>query len=211
MTQGFEEYLHVIQSLFQENLFLPVCIRLLKETPPDAVIEERFCSAVLKASKGAKLVVKDFSECLTPVTMLGLEQPKYTDHPFRIKPATTKALKLAPLGKMDDFDIILFIVNPRQAMDLGLAVQMLTGKGVETSFSGTSALCGEATSRVIMTNKPHVSFLCNGARLFVNFPDEYLVIGIPKSYLDGIIEKLKKIDESRASIRKKLLKRSKNR
>lgn len=204
MTKKFEKYLHAIQELFEDDKFLPVCVKILEEEPQWAITARRFCSGVLQASKGERIIIKDFSDCFTPITILGFDKPEHYAHPFRISPAKTKAIILAPLGQIEGFDVVLFILTPRQAMDLALAIYKLTGQAITTSFSGTSAVCGEATSRVYMTKRSHITLLCNGARLFEDFPDEYLVQGIPAELLDDLIEIFIKMKKDRDTLKVKI-------
>lgn len=156
-----------------------VGVRILKEgeaaedrKPPRRM---RFCEMVRKAAEGKSFEaeVEDYS-CPNAIVTLGYEAPVYVDIQPRINPADTKVVKVAPLEELKDPDVVLAILNPKQIMEVS---QLLDG--LEANFKGSMAVCGEATAKPYMENKPNVTFLCGGARTFGGYKDSELIFGAP--------------------------------
>lgn len=112
---------------------------------------------------------------------LGFEEPKYIkDYEPRIK-GKTKSVKIGPT---EDADVILFILNPEQGMKLTFLL-----KEIKAEFKCEAAITGEAIAKVYNEQKPNLTLLCGGARVYGKFKDEELVISIPKKKYDEIKDK----------------------
>lgn len=112
---------------------------------------------------------------------LGFEEPKYIkDYEPRIK-KKTKSVRIGPL---EDADVVLFIVNPEQGMKL----TFLLG-GIKAEFKCEAAVSGESIAKVYNEQKPNLTLLCGGARIYGKFKDDEFIVGIPKKIYDKIKDK----------------------
>ncbi|ODS40361.1 MAG: hypothetical protein A7315_08885, partial [Candidatus Altiarchaeales archaeon WOR_SM1_79] len=150
----------------------------------------RYCQFIREAAvKGSEFIlnVSDMS-CPNAEICLGFIEPKYVDIQPRIMPANTKAVRI---GKVEDSDVVLAVVTPKQMMELAV----LLG-GVNSEFRGEMALCGELTAGVFISKKPNVSFLCNGARMFAEFRDNEVVVGMPYETALKLAEKIEALSRT---------------
>ena len=112
---------------------------------------------------------------------LGFEEPKYIkDYEPRIK-IKVKSVKIGPV---EDADVVLFIVNPEQ----GMRFTLLLGE-IKAEFKCEAAVSGEAIAKVYNEQKPNLTLLCGGARIYGKFKDNEFLIGIPKKVYDEIKDK----------------------
>ena len=112
---------------------------------------------------------------------LGFEEPKFVkDYEPRIK-KRTRSVKIGPL---EDADVILFIVNAEQ----GMRLIFLLGR-IEAEFKCAAAVSGEAIAKVYNEQKPNLTLLCGGARVYGKFKDDEFIISIPKKVYDKIKDK----------------------
>jgi uncharacterized protein (DUF169 family) len=146
----------------------------------------RFCEMVAQALVGKEFIaeISDLS-CPSAELCLGYREPRYVDIEPRIKPAETKAVYV---GRADNADVILLVLNPEQMMTLSI----LLG-GVSANFRGEFGVCGEAVARVYTERKPNLSFFCNGARMFADFKGNEVILGIPYDAMIKISESITKI------------------
>jgi len=156
----------------------------------------RFCEMVRRAADGESFTaaVDDF-ECMNPIFTLGFEKPEYVDVQPRIMPANTKAVKVAPVDGMKNPDIVLAILNPKQAMDVSAMLD-----GIDARFSGSLAVCGEATAKPYMDKKPNLTLLCGGARTFADYKDSDLILGAPLETFKKIKEYIEKFSKTCAAL-----------
>lgn len=141
-----------------------------------------YCQMVREAGTGKHVAatLEDFA-CANAELALSLRKPKYVNIPTMIK-ETTRAVIIGPI---EGADVILFIINPKQAMHLAL----LLG-GLSAEFKGDVAVCGEATAQVIVEGMPNMTMLCNGARMYGGYTDSDAVVGVPPFMMDKILEKV---------------------
>jgi uncharacterized protein (DUF169 family) len=145
-----------------------------------------FCQAVKKAAEGEGfLMFLEDEACPSAMVALGFEEPVYVDVQPRISPAEVKAVEIGPYEQMDDPDVGLLILNPRQAMELSSIL-----KGINSHFSGNIAVCGEATAVPYMEKTPNISFLCNGARISADFKDSEVILGAPPLTIKELADKI---------------------
>ncbi|MHA1269017.1 MAG: DUF169 domain-containing protein [Candidatus Helarchaeota archaeon] len=156
-------------------------------------LEERFCISVKEASQGKEILTSGFIECYSSQIMLGLIECKYVNLEDRIKPPIYKSIRIGPLEKINPCDIILFIVNPKQCMYLISSCYKILKKPITPKLSARTAVCGEVAAYIMLNNRPSLSFLCSGSRIFGNYKDDELIFGIPFSLFDQIVPKLKEI------------------
>lgn len=152
----------------------------------------RFCEFVVRAALGESiLMVEEDEECHESLIALGFTEPSFIDLQPRMEPAETKAVLIAPQEEIPEPDVVLFIVNPRQAMEVSAMMD-----GLEAKFKGGLAVCGEATAQPIKEGKPNVSFLCGGARMFADFKESELILGASQEFFKELEAKIKALQKS---------------
>jgi uncharacterized protein (DUF169 family) len=171
-------------------------IKVRKEDASDSELRPpkkmRFCELVREAADGKSFeaVVEDML-CPHETVVLGFEEPEYVDVQPRISPAETKTVCVAPLDEMKDPDVVLAILNPKQTMDVSALLN-----GLEASFSGNLAICGEAMAKPYMDKKPNLTFLCGGARTFADYKDSELILGAPPETFKELAEKIEALSKT---------------
>jgi uncharacterized protein (DUF169 family) len=152
----------------------------------------RFCEMVKEAAEGKSFDagIEDIA-CPSAIVTLGFEEPVYVDIQPRIKPAETKTVQVAPLGEMENPDVILAILTPKQAMDLSALLN-----GLEARFSGNLAVCGEATAKPYMGKKPNLTLLCGGARMFAGYKDSELILGAPPETFKELADRIEALSKT---------------
>jgi|Deesub1362A_J573_1020465.scaffolds.fasta_scaffold00016_148 uncharacterized protein (DUF169 family) len=172
-----------------------VGVKILKEKPVD--IEKptrklRYCEMVRKAANGEVITAEhEDIACPNAEVTLGFVEPVYVDIQPRISPAETKVVKVGPLDKIRDPDIILAILNPRQAMEVASIMD-----GLEAKFAGSMAVCGEATAKPYMEKKSNVTMLCGGARTFADFRDSDLIVGGPPEFFEELSKRISALSKT---------------
>ncbi len=112
---------------------------------------------------------------------LGFEEPRYIkDYEPRIK----KKIKSVKIGPVECADVVLLIVNPEQGMRLTFLLKVLNPE-----FKCEAAISGEAIAKVYNEQKPNLTLLCGGARIYGKFKDDELIISVPKKIYDEIKDK----------------------
>ncbi|MDO8473703.1 MAG: DUF169 domain-containing protein, partial [Dehalococcoidia bacterium] len=91
-----------------------------------------------------------------------------------IEPRIREKMAAVRVGPVDGADIVLLILNAEQVMTVSILLE-----GMEATFKGNMAVCGEATALVHNTGKPNVTFLCNGARTFGTYETNEVVVALP--------------------------------
>ncbi|MFQ6051010.1 MAG: DUF169 domain-containing protein [Candidatus Hydrothermarchaeota archaeon] len=192
-----------IKKEFREHFrtkYDPVGVKLLKERP-DNVIETndplRYCQYVKKAAMlGEKFILDDKSfSCPNCLFTLGFKEPVYGDIEPRIKPANTKAIMIAPLGDIEDPDVILTILTPIQVMEISRVIYKDKNESMVACFKGERAVCGEATAKPYMENGINVTMLCQGARLFGPYSEKEMVMGFKTEKFLDMMQRKQEIEE----------------
>ena len=148
----------------------------------------RFCPFNPQILSGNTYVIKeDDLDCPTGELVMGLRQSKYA----HIEPSIKEKFKAVRIGPIDDADVVLFLVNADQAMNLSILLV-----GILAEFKGELAICGEAVAKVYLDQKPNISMLCNGARMFGGFAKNDMVVGMPYSIMIDLAEKIKSLTKS---------------
>ena len=122
-----------------------------------------------KNALGSKLV--GYSAAAGAALAMGMTRPQYVE----VEPRIHRPVTAVRVGSLEEADVVLFAVTPRQAMILAI----LTG-GIDAHCKGEHAVCGEVIARVYESGRPHMSLLCQGVRALCGFRDDELVVGIPR-------------------------------
>ncbi|MFQ6135912.1 MAG: DUF169 domain-containing protein [Candidatus Hydrothermarchaeales archaeon] len=152
----------------------------------------RFCQLVREAGKGRAFVaLKEDLGCPNAEVTLGFEEPLYVDVQPRIKPAETKAIMVGPAEDVPNPDVLLMILTAKQGMEVAALLD-----GMEARFKGALAVCGEATAKPYMENRPNLSLLCGGARMFADYADGEVIFGAPLETYKEMVERVEAIEKS---------------
>ncbi len=188
-----------------DTKFSPVGVKIIQNNDQhiDNSFQEvnenkRFCYYVRQAALGKKFIIKNDNklECKTPYYCLGFKEPKYGNFDYRIRPAITKTVLIAPLNKFKmNVDSVVFIINAKQSMLLVDALRRIQKKKIQATFGVSMSICGEIVANSIVNKTPSLSLLCYGARIYSDYKNNELALGIPFVLFDSIYENLKKIEK----------------
>lgn len=181
-------YEKIKEYLGTEHNFVGVRILKHGEAPSDKRPKKkmRFCQMVREAADGSSFAFNvDDLDCPNAMITLGFEEPLFGDVQPRINPADTKFVEVAPVQEMENPDVVLTILNAKQLMET--AIRLGT---IEAKFSGSMAVCGEATALPYMLKKPNATPLCGGARTYANYKDSDLIFGAPPETYEKFAEKI---------------------
>lgn len=170
---AFQEIAREIKR-FIDTSHNPVGVQILEgaEHVDPSTAPQRFCILEREDLAGAKHVFHFGDlECPGAALALGMTQPQYVE----VDPRIHHPVVAVRVGPLEEADVVLFTVTPRQAMILAI----LMG-GIEAHCKGEHAVCGEVIARVYESGQPHMSLLCQGMRALCGFQDDELVIGIPR-------------------------------
>ncbi len=182
-----KEDLKIIKEYLKLNSEI-VGVRLLKGDIAEGHPKEGqfYCWFVRQSAirgEAFNLNEKDFT-CPNPELCLGLREPKYVEVELRVK----EKYKTVHVGDVKKAEVLLFIVNPRQLMELSI----LLG-GITAFFRGETAVCGEATARCYIENKPSLTLLCHGARDFSGYRDDEMVLAVPVSMVKDMVKRINEL------------------
>ncbi len=182
-----KEDLKIIKEYLKLNSEV-VGVRLLKDDiaeghPTEGQFYCWFVRESAVSGKGFNLSEKDFT-CPNPELCLGLREPKYVEVELRVK----EKFRTVQVGDAENADVLLFIVNPRQLMELSI----LLG-GITASFRGETAVCGEATARCYIEKKPSLTLLCHGARDFSGYKDDEMVLAVPVPMVSDMVKRINEL------------------
>lgn len=164
--------------------FKPVGVTLYPDVVPGPKPPKSasFCYLVREAARGKEFVItEDDISCFNAHLPLGFIQPRYV----RIEPRIKTQIGSIRLGPLEGCHVVLLILSPEQVMTTSVLLN-----GIEATFKGDMAVCGEAVAQVYNTGKPNVSFLCHGALTLGSFPAGELVLGLPLDIFMRLSEKM---------------------
>lgn len=160
-------------------------VEVLKNNRPGS--RKWYCQMVREAACGKEFVATiDDMACPNSELALGMRKPKYSNMPTIIK----EQIKAMAIGPVEGADVILFVLNPKQVMNLSIMLG-----GVSAEFRGEVAVCGEATAMVHAEGIPNMTMLCNGARMYGGYTENELVVGVPPFLVDKVEEKVSRIQK----------------
>ena len=110
----------------------------------------------------------------------------------------------APLSSMKKADIVILIVNARQAMRIMQGYAYHYGFPKNITMIGNQAVCMELIARPFANKDINVSFLCRGTRSNLHALDEELGVAIPieqlENVIEGIVETLSVVENERKKL-----------
>lgn len=105
--------------------------------------------------------------------------------------AKTYGLAIAPLEDFEQVpDVVIFMVNPYQAMRIQQGYVYADGSRIETSGASMQALCSEATVEPYLTGRLNSTPLCPSTRFLAKWHDDEMAIGIPFEKIESMVEGL---------------------
>lgn len=110
----------------------------------------------------------------------------------RLPLGSTIGTIVAPLSSFSIFpDVVILIVEPKQAMWVANALMYETGgPRIAANFAGMQASCADVTAIPIKTNEVNFSLGCYGCRSAGKLEDDEMYVGIPFSKLETVIKGL---------------------
>lgn len=156
----------------------PVGVKLYRrgEPLPEGPFDEpekdmTFCRFVREAAKGRNFLIKEETlDCANAEIVLGFLKPKYV----KIEPRIEEETAALRVGAVAGSDVVMLILDPEQVMTMSILLD-----GVQASFKGNLAVCGEAMAQVYNTGRANLTFLCNGARIFGTYETSEIVLALP--------------------------------
>lgn len=199
----------------------PVGVKLIKLSEELPEITERaepipYCASVARARKGeAVLLGKDKHGCPLGAANLGLinipekmasgeahssagllsspaAASKTVSGIPRVDPETIRATLVFPLEKAPvEPEVVLLHVKPDQALWVALALNYTRGGRISSSFAGIGGTCGDATVIPYLRNVPNFTTGDFGGR--TRRAPEEIIVGIPVSLLEEVVDNLEKL------------------
>jgi uncharacterized protein (DUF169 family) len=106
----------------------------------------------------------------------------------------TYATAYAPLGETPfEPDVVVLVVNPRQAMMIAQANVYELHSRNTADFSGIQSLCGDAVAAPLMRDSINFTLGCSGSRKYAKVSEDELIVGIPMTILPKLADALQKL------------------
>ena len=184
-----------------------------------------YCCIVEKATRGKSFKARlQHLNCDGGTTALGLEDStpriesgmEYFSYNLYSTPAVARRVREGVMGlyrtgastygievaSLKDFivapDIIIFIVNPYEAMRIQQGYVYHTGERITATLAAMQGICAEITVEPYLTGKMNISTLCPSTRFLAKWEDDEMAIGIPyeqfESTVKGIIATINTTD-----------------
>ncbi|MCL2549943.1 MAG: DUF169 domain-containing protein [Methanimicrococcus sp.] len=110
------------------------------------------------------------------------------------EPNTNSAVIYGPLEKATfEPDVVIFIVNPKQAMLLTQGYEYRDGGRIFAEFSGKQSICSDAVAQVIKTGQPNMTIGCSGSRAYTKIIESELLFSIPAKDIEKTVIGLRMI------------------
>jgi uncharacterized protein (DUF169 family) len=106
----------------------------------------------------------------------------------------TYATAYAPLGETPfEPDVVVLVVNPRQAMMIAQANVYELHSRNTADFSGIQSLCGDAVAAPLIRDSINFTLGCSGSRKYAKVSEDELIVGIPMTILPKLADALQKL------------------
>lgn len=90
-------------------------------------------------------------------------------------------------------DVVVMVVNPRQAMMIGQANVYELHSRNTADFSGIQSLCGDAVAAPLLRDSINFTLGCSGSRKYAKVSEDELIVGVPVTLLPQLIDALQKL------------------
>lgn len=154
---------------------------------------QRFCVYIKKAGEGEALrLKKDDSSCIISERQPSFLQTSKLELDIQLNFRGLKYFLLFPLDLYpdEDYDGLILIVNPKNAMKIIDAYVELFHKPLKLTCGVRSGVCSEITAYVSKRQDVNFSFLCSGARRYADYDECELLCGIPAKMTLELLAKL---------------------
>ena len=102
---------------------------------------------------------------------------------------SSKAIIYAPLEKAPiDPDVVVIVADPRTIMQISQALLYTSGGKIRPGFTGLQSFCSESVVYPMQEKQANISLGCTGSRMFTDFKDDEMIIGIPPEMLEDLIQ-----------------------
>jgi uncharacterized protein (DUF169 family)/NAD-dependent dihydropyrimidine dehydrogenase PreA subunit len=109
---------------------------------------------------------------------------------------TYSATVLAPLESARfEPDIVIFSIEPEQAMWICCAITYATGARQEFHTSGYNSACSDIVVQVMKSKRMNITFGCYGARASSDMGDSEIYLSLPFSELKPVVNSLEKLSQ----------------
>ena len=106
----------------------------------------------------------------------------------------TYATAYSPLAETPfEPDVVVLIVNPRQAMLIAQANVYELHSRNTADFSGIQSLCGDAVAAPLMRGNINFTVGCSGSRKYAKVSEDELIVGVPIKTVPKLTEALEKL------------------
>jgi len=156
---------------------------------------QRFCVYIKKAGEGEALrLKKNDSSCIISERKSSFPQTSKLESDIQLNFRGLKYFLLFPMDLYpnENYDGLILIVNPKNAMKIIDAYVELFHKPLKLTCGVRSGVCSEITAYVSKRQDVNFSFLCSGARKYADYDDCELLCGIPAKMTDELLEILTK-------------------
>ena len=171
------------------------------------------CQLIQKARRGGKFfVTKDNMSCPGGAHYLGLiervprhedflvelekifQSPESAKRFFEVSPkpplGLSYSVSFAPLEETESADVVLFVCNPIQAMRIIGLYTYESGAGPKNHLFG--AACQAAITSPMVTKELSVSFIDWTARKLGAYKPDEVIVGVPFSRLESMVDAIEK-------------------
>jgi uncharacterized protein (DUF169 family) len=90
-------------------------------------------------------------------------------------------------------EVVVLVVNPRQAMMIAQANVYELHSRNTADFSGIQSLCGDAVAAPLVRDRINFTLGCSGSRKYAKVTEDELIVGIPMAMLPNLTDALKKL------------------
>ncbi len=90
-------------------------------------------------------------------------------------------------------DVVVLLVNPRQAMLIAQANVYELHSRNTADFSGIQSLCGDAVAAPLMRDRVNFTLGCSGSRKYAKVSEDELIVGVPMKTVPKLVDALQKI------------------
>jgi uncharacterized protein (DUF169 family) len=106
----------------------------------------------------------------------------------------TYATAYSPLAETPfEPDVVVLLVNPRQAMMIAQANVYELHSRNTADFSGIQSLCGDAVAAPLVRDSINFTLGCSGSRKYAKVSEDELIVGVPMKILPKLADALQRL------------------
>ena len=165
----------------------------------------RFCQAIRKGRNTPILLTSEQINCPGAMRSFGwvshgdseliekmidkLETPRETISALLDQtPQLNNQIQGVVVGGYETPDLLISYCQPAMVMRLLRFTQTLTGKNVNVDLSSIISVCGNVAVKCFLTGNISLSFGCDDARTYGTISRDRLIVGVPYSLVQKIVE-----------------------